>query len=831
MTARQRSSTARSARHSSSLSQSLEGFFGGRLLRQGSNRSAPTRSPTMRSTRGPSQMSRSPVEIDFDNLDPTNHHTWLMRQQGIEDYSTGVDPSFFEVDYQHLTGASAEYYSGAPLSPPTDLSSSFMAPVSFAPTPPSAIASSIASMAGAAGIAGVAGGSKRQPKPLVSRTDSMRTTATGTDFSPLPLSPTSPLPKVHEKFEGDDQARGIEDGPASASRGMPIATALTPESAETMQRTPSYGGLVPSPQLPAPGTVNPMDVWAPATEHERFTYKTAELDRIEHSPQPVRSQSGSVSATDMGSRESSSSPYPNEFLVDDVEDEAKVTAITSQPTPSSQSPPDEEAVAIPSQTEVVVVESPEAEIKREEISQPATPAAPQESISEVQTSEDIASTKTETTAIQPEPIDLEELMGDDFQGGINFAYGDSLSYNDFTQGAQQAEDNTSNDATAPAPAPAPATTTAPYSTQVKTEPVITAPAPQAVPQAVPQTGPQQTDATYWPAHGEVNGQMTLMSGTMPASMPPAMPNMVQNTMPNMHDMSNMSNMNMPNVHNMPSSMPPMHPMPHQMPTTMPPNGHISSISEQYLMPGQPTDYSNGMLLAAPYTAPNNGFMPMNNMGGMHPGSFDNGMPVQHYSIHTPQSSPGQYVGHPHHHQQQYQQQYMNGNAAHYPQQPQQQMGLPLTPPPKGMNNFNSPLMVPGYEGPNGSASPASNQGSTPRHGSSLSPRVHTCEECGRVFDQVHKLNHHKRYHERPHECVVANCGMRFGTKTHLDRHVNDKHSKSRKYHCTEDGCPYSLPGGKSFPRKDNWRRHMINKHGVQPDHDPIEIVDQPMVGA
>ena len=51
--------------------------------------------------------------------------------------------------------------------------------------------------------------------------------------------------------------------------------------------------------------------------------------------------------------------------------------------------------------------------------------------------------------------------------------------------------------------------------------------------------------------------------------------------------------------------------------------------------------------------------------------------------------------------------------------------------------------------------------------------------------------------------------MRFGTKTHLDRHVNDKHKKSRKFYCQAPGCPYSRHGGKSFPRKDNWRRHMV----------------------
>ncbi|EPE04525.1 zinc finger protein 2 [Ophiostoma piceae UAMH 11346] len=812
ITPRQRSSTMRSSRQSSSLSQSLEGFFGGRLLRQGSNRSTPTRSPTMRSTRGPAQMARSPVEIGFDNLDPINHHTWLMRQQGIEDYSTGVDPTFFEVDYQHLTGASAEYYSGAPLSPPTDPSSSFMAPISYASSPPSMIASSFATMAAAAGIAGVASSAKKQPKTLISRTDSMRTTATGTDFSPLPLSPTSPLPKVQEGFESGDGERGIAMGENLASRGVSSA-GLTPEPAESMRRSPSYGGLVPSPQMPAPGTVNPMDVWAPATEDERFIHKTAELDRIEQSPPPVRSsQSGSVSATDISPRESSSSPFPSEFLVDDFADEEIIvkapeepeatptaTVLATQPTPVSQPSPAEDAATNSltySSTGAVEAVSPEIKIKREEHSEPATPAAPlgentQQPTPEVEANQGIVAPKVEqaytkaTTISQPDSADLEELMTDDFQGGINFAFGDGVSYN-YAQ-----ETNSSV-----------------YLMDAKSEAVSAAPACQTL--------PQQSDAMYWPAPVDMTSQMpgqmqhSDMSGTMPnmvhntmsTPMPPTMPNMISNTMPN----------------TMPPSMPPsMHPMMQQMPTTMAAHANVPSISEPYLMPGNQMEYPNGMLLTSPFTVPNNGYPGMNNMGGMHTATFSNGMPASHYSLHTPQSSPGHYAG----------QHQMNGNAPYYPQQG---TGLPLTPPPKGMANFNSPLSVPGYDGSNGPVSPLSNQGSTPTHGSSLSPRTHTCEECGRVFDQVHKLNHHKRYHERPHECAVVGCGKRFGTKTHLDRHVNDKHSKSRKYHCTEDGCPYSLPGGKSFPRKDNWRRHMVNKHGVQPEHDPIEVVDQPMVG-
>ncbi|XXH05866.1 hypothetical protein Hte_012307 [Hypoxylon texense] len=100
---------------------------------------------------------------------------------------------------------------------------------------------------------------------------------------------------------------------------------------------------------------------------------------------------------------------------------------------------------------------------------------------------------------------------------------------------------------------------------------------------------------------------------------------------------------------------------------------------------------------------------------------------------------------------------------------------------------------------------------------------HMCEECGRYFDQVHKLNHHKRYHDRKHECPYDGCDKKFGTKTHLDRHINDKHVKSKAYHCTDPTCAY-YRGRKAFPRKDNWRRHMVKKHGSTPIE--LEAMDE-----
>ncbi|KAK0655882.1 hypothetical protein B0T16DRAFT_451509 [Cercophora newfieldiana] len=149
-----------------------------------------------------------------------------------------------------------------------------------------------------------------------------------------------------------------------------------------------------------------------------------------------------------------------------------------------------------------------------------------------------------------------------------------------------------------------------------------------------------------------------------------------------------------------------------------------------------------------------------------------------------------------------------------------------TPPPSLPSNQNTPdTRISDY-----SPSPRSDAGPGSSVQQDSSPRFFPCDQCHRVFDQVHKLNHHKRYHDRPHECTHPGCTMRFGTKTHLDRHINDKHKKTRQFHCTEHGCPYSRQGGKSFPRKDNWRRHMMNKHQITPNTEPVEYGDSSMIG-
>ncbi|KAF4339958.1 zinc finger transcription factor ace1 [Fusarium beomiforme] len=111
--------------------------------------------------------------------------------------------------------------------------------------------------------------------------------------------------------------------------------------------------------------------------------------------------------------------------------------------------------------------------------------------------------------------------------------------------------------------------------------------------------------------------------------------------------------------------------------------------------------------------------------------------------------------------------------------------------------------------------------------------LHACDEpgCNQVFDQPHKLKHHQRYHTKDHKCPYPNCGKGFGTKTHLQRHVNDRHERKKKFHCAVQGCDYSRQGGKGFPRKDNWKRHMTKIHNMDQRHlpEPVEV-DQEMSG-
>ncbi|KAK4124855.1 hypothetical protein N657DRAFT_336227 [Parathielavia appendiculata] len=118
--------------------------------------------------------------------------------------------------------------------------------------------------------------------------------------------------------------------------------------------------------------------------------------------------------------------------------------------------------------------------------------------------------------------------------------------------------------------------------------------------------------------------------------------------------------------------------------------------------------------------------------------------------------------------------------------------------------------------PSPGRSPGPSQGRSPGRSPARPPGGFVCEVCGAVKSSYHQFNHHRRYHERPWPC--KQCDRSFGTITHLKRHVNDKHHKTRKFYCTQPGCDYSRQGTKSFPRKDNWKRHMLKKHSIDPQN-------------
>ncbi|KAL2198572.1 hypothetical protein P885DRAFT_59129 [Corynascus similis CBS 632.67] len=154
----------------------------------------------------------------------------------------------------------------------------------------------------------------------------------------------------------------------------------------------------------------------------------------------------------------------------------------------------------------------------------------------------------------------------------------------------------------------------------------------------------------------------------------------------------------------------------------------------------------------------------------------------------------------------------NNNNNHLMPSPGLSAGLSPTP---GL----SPAPSPGR-------SPVPSPGRSPGRSPARPPGGFVCDVCGAVKNSYHQFNHHRRYHDRPWACDQPGCGRRFGTVTHLRRHVNDKHHKTRKFYCTEPGCDYSRQGTKSFPRKDNWKRHMLKKHSV----DPQNVTDEDYLG-
>ncbi|KAK4240126.1 hypothetical protein C8A03DRAFT_13544 [Achaetomium macrosporum] len=150
-------------------------------------------------------------------------------------------------------------------------------------------------------------------------------------------------------------------------------------------------------------------------------------------------------------------------------------------------------------------------------------------------------------------------------------------------------------------------------------------------------------------------------------------------------------------------------------------------------------------------------------------------------------------------------------------------------PPSGPSPGLSSAMTPGLSASSGLSptpsrgrTPGPSPGHSPGRSPARPPGGFVCQVCGAVKSSYHQFNHHRRYHDRPWPCKQPGCERSFGTITHLKRHINDKHFKTRKFYCTQPDCSYSRQGGKSFPRKDNWKRHMLNKHHI----DPKDMTDE-----
>ena len=86
-----------------------------------------------------------------------------------------------------------------------------------------------------------------------------------------------------------------------------------------------------------------------------------------------------------------------------------------------------------------------------------------------------------------------------------------------------------------------------------------------------------------------------------------------------------------------------------------------------------------------------------------------------------------------------------------------------------------------------------------------------CLQCGKGFVSVSALAIHQRSHtgQQPYECNY--CGMKFGVKSNLNRHLKSKHEADwshmghRSFECNHCGAKFGVKG--------NLNRHVRSIHG------------------
>jgi len=82
------------------------------------------------------------------------------------------------------------------------------------------------------------------------------------------------------------------------------------------------------------------------------------------------------------------------------------------------------------------------------------------------------------------------------------------------------------------------------------------------------------------------------------------------------------------------------------------------------------------------------------------------------------------------------------------------------------------------------------------------------------FNKLTRPSRHRKYHIKPYRCLDPLCSSlhkAFSLRKDLIRH-QASHT-GRRFYCQHTGCSYSIsaPGG-GFTRKDNLKRHIMNRH-------------------